>query len=87
MNCLDNTYLDEQITRTKALIDAYYAAELAITAGQMQSYTLNTGQTTQSVTQSNLAVLSSAIDTLYKRLETLCQRRYGTGTVVGRPAW
>ncbi len=84
---IDNTYLDEQITRTKALIDAYYAAILAISTGKNQSYTLNTGQTTQSVTKANLKDLNESLDVLYKRLETLCQRRYGAGTVVSRPAW
>jgi len=84
---IDNTWLDSRIEKTKAMIAAYEDAILAVSAGQVQSYTLNTGQTTQSVTKSNLDGLKRGLDSLYALLDTLCARRYGSGTIIGAPSW
>ena len=79
---IDNAYLDEKITTTKALIDAYEAATLAILSEQIQSYSFDTGQTKQTVTKANLAVLTTATDVLYSRLSDFCNRRGNTAIIV-----
>ncbi len=75
---IDCTWLDARIARTKELIVAYEDAIAALGEEGIQSYTLNTGQTTQSVTRANLTSLQSRLDSLENRLATLSARRYGT---------
>jgi len=70
---MDETYLQEQITATKALIAAYDAAILALIGGA-ESYTLNTGQNTQSVKKHNISELNNTLDALYNRLTILTAR-------------
>ncbi len=86
MTCLDSTWLEARIASVKASIEAYEAAMDSIVAGEVQEYTLDTGQTRQRVTKQNLASLQAAIDTLYARLDALCARRYGGGTIA-IPSW
>jgi hypothetical protein len=84
---MDRAYLQGRITATKALIEAYETAvtELGV-AGGVQSYTLDTGQSRQTVTRADIPALNRMIDSLYNRLATLQARLYG-GTVTARPAW
>lgn len=84
---MDRPYIVEKITATKAQIDAYEAAVLALgTAGGIQSYTLDTGQTRQVVTRADLSSLNTMIDRLYNRLAVL-QARLNGGGLIGRPGW
>lgn len=83
----DRQFWLDRIEKTKALIVAWEDAELAISAGGVQSYTLDTGQTRQTVTRADLATIRITIDSLLNRLVTL-QARIGRGGVVNvRPAW
>lgn len=89
---LDGTFLQERITKTKALIIAYEDAILAISTGGVESYTLDTGQSRQTVTKQNLKDMNTTLDGLYNRLSTFCLRQSnlnGTGgaTNLGRGAW
>ena len=84
---MDATYLQERITKTKALIEAYEDAILAISSGGVQAYQLDTGQSVQNVTKINLSTFHKALDGLYNRLATLEARRNGTGVLTVRPAW
>ncbi len=84
---MDSAYLQQQIDRTKAQIDAYNDAILALTAGGHQSYQLDTGQSTQRVTRLELDTLQKQLDALYNRLVVFEARRNGSGVMHGRPDW
>lgn len=84
---INDTFLEERITATKAAIVAYEAAELAFANdGLMQSYNLDTGQTNQRVTRADLSEIRKTIDSLYNRLSTLTARKDG-GASIGIPGW
>lgn len=83
----DRQFWLDRIEKTKALIIAWEDAELALSAGGVQSYTLDTGQTRQTVTKADLGTIRNTIDSLLNRLVTL-EARLGNGGVVNvRPAW
>lgn len=84
-----STFLTNRINATQALIEAYETALLGITTGTVESYTLDTGQSRQTVTKANIAVLNKALDGLYNRYIMLCQRRDGPGggSMIGRPCF
>lgn len=77
----------DRIEKTKELIVAWEDAELALSAGGVQSYTLDTGQTRQTVTKADLSQIRMTIDNLLNRLATLEARIGNGGTVIVRPAW
>lgn len=84
---MDATFLQERIDATKAQIIAYEDAATALAGGGVQSYTLDTGQSRQTVTRLDLRALQDKIDSLYNRLATLEARLNGSGTITARPAW
>ena len=85
---MDNAFLTERIAQTKLIIVAYEDAILALTgAGAIESYTLDTGQSRQTVTRSNLKELNTTLDGLYNRLCTMQARQTGGGVLIARPAW
>jgi hypothetical protein len=86
MSCEDTEWIQERITKTKALIVAYEDAILALASGA-QTYSLNTGQTTQSVTKANLSSMRMALDALEDRLRNLQNQLTGSGVFIGRPAF
>lgn len=83
---MDATFIQARIDATKAQIIAYEAAAAALGAG-VQSYTLDTGQTRQTVTKLDLSALQKSIDSLYNRCATLELRLNGGGVIISRPAW
>lgn len=83
---MDAEFLKARIEATKAQIIAYEDAITALTTGGVQSYTLDTGQSRQTVTRLELSTLNSALDGLYNRLVTLQARQTGGAVIVG-PAW
>lgn len=86
MTCTDTTWLEARITKTKELIEAYEEAILQLSTGAVQSYSLNTGQTQQTVTKQQLSQLKNTLESLENRYATL-QARLGCGRVYGRPAF
>lgn len=74
-----------RIARTKTLIEAYEDAIEALSTGA-SSYTLDTGQTKQAVTKSNIDSLRLALNNLENRLSTLQARYCGASTRV-IPSW
>ncbi len=66
----DAAWQADRIAKTKALILAYEDAILALSTGA-QSYTLNTGQTQQTVTKGNVASLRDTLKWLESRLANL----------------
>lgn len=87
MSCNDYQYLSARIAAAETAIEQYEAAELALTTGGVQSYTIDTGQSRQTVTRVNLTEIRNAIDGLYNRRATLLARRDGCGVTTARPSW
>lgn len=81
----DSTWLEARIAKTKLMIEAYEDAILALSTGA-QSYSLDTGQTRQTVTQANLGSMRSTLDALENRLTTLEARLNGAAVIV-RPGF
>jgi hypothetical protein len=81
----DIEWLDARIARTKELIVAIEDA-IEKVGGGMQSYTLDTGQTRQTVTKADLSSLEIRLNSLENRLATLQARRNGAALNV-RPVW
>ena len=84
---MDREFIKERIAATKALIVAYEDAVTALgTQGGVVSYTLDTGQSRQTVTRADISSLNRMLDTLYNRLATFEARLYGA-SLTARPAW
>lgn len=84
---MDRSFISDRITTTKSLIIAYENAIAALgTQGGVQSYTLDSGQSRQTVTRADLPRLNAMVDSLENRLATLEARLYGGGTLAG-PDW
>ena len=83
----DRQFLLTRLTRVRALIVAYEDAIEALIGDGVQSYTLNTSQSTQTVTKFDLTNLNKALDGLYNRCAAL-EARLGMGnTTLGVPDW
>jgi hypothetical protein len=87
MSCEIDTFFRDQITATKAEILALQEASLALSTGAIQSYTLSTGQTSQTVTKHNLSTIESAIERLLNRLAVLDARVNRNARIYVRPSW
>lgn len=83
---VDLQFTLERIAATKLQIVAYEDAILALSNG-VQSYSLDTGQSKQSVTRASIPDLQKALDQLYNRLATLTARVSGSGVTRVIPAW
>jgi hypothetical protein len=70
---------------TQAAILVYEAAIEAVSTGQ--SYTLDTGQTRQTVTRANVTELRLMLASLENRLSQLLDRINGGGAHYGRPGY
>lgn len=85
---VDRTFLEERITKTEALIEAWEdALTFLATHGGIQSYTVDTGQSRQVVTRSDIGTINRTIDSLMNRLSTLEARLNGSGVLNARPGW
>ena len=80
------TWLQSRIDKTKTAIEAIEDAILALSTGKLQSYTIDTGQTRQTVTKKDIARLNAELDKLYLRLDWLDARLNGSGTSLVRSA-
>lgn len=87
MSCNDFTFLSARIAATEAAIASYEDAELALTTGGVQSYTIDTGQSRQTVTRADLSDIRAGVDGLYNRRATLLARRDGCGVTTVGPGW
>jgi hypothetical protein len=81
MSVIDREWLEARVTATKAAIIAYEEAILAL-AGGSQSYSIDTGQTRQTVTKADLGSLRLQLNELENRLAVLDARLCGAGTNV-----
>ena len=73
-----------RITFFETLITNLEAAFLVLSTGRVASYTLNTGQTTETVTKRNLVDIRATLDWAYARLEFFLMRYEGGNTIVVR---
>jgi hypothetical protein len=83
---MDATWLQARIDATKSQIEAMETAIDAIITGQASSWSLDTGQTKETVTKKNVVQYQAAVDSLYNRLAVLEARLEGA-VVQARPAW
>jgi len=85
----DRKFLAARIDNTKSLIVAYEDAALAFAAdASIQSYTIDTGQSRQTVTRADAdKVIGKTLDVLNNRLATLQARLTGANTITARPGW
>jgi len=84
---MDAAFLADRITVVKAAIVAYEAAILAIATDGAQSYTLDTGQSRQTVNKLDLPALQKTLDGLYNQLSVMEARLSGNGVLIGRPGF
>lgn len=84
---MDQSFWLGQLTKAQALADAIDTAITGLTLGTIQSYTLDTGQSRQTVTKVDLAALAAMQDQVNNRITTLEARLYGCGTVIAGPAF
>jgi len=82
----DRAWLEERIASKKAAILKFEAA-LTTLAGGAQSYSLDTGQTRQTVTRANLTEIRNMIAQLESDIATLQMRLNGSGRFYVRPGW
>jgi hypothetical protein len=80
------TWFQSRIDKTKTTIEAIEDAILALSTEKFQSYTIDTGQTRQTVTKKDIARLNVELDKLYIRLDWLDTRLNGSGTSLVRSA-
>lgn len=80
------TWLQSRIDKTKTAIESIEDAILALSTGNLQSYTIDTGQTRQTVTKKDITRLNAELDKLYLRLDWLDTRLNGGGTSLVRSA-
>lgn len=69
--CDDRAFLEERLTKVEAAISAYEDALLAFATGAVQSYTLDTGQTRQTVTKANVTEMQRMVDRLMNQRAVL----------------
>lgn len=83
---MSREFIKDRIAATKLQIVSYEVALDALASG-VQSYSLNTGQSQQSVTRASIPDINKVLDSLYNRLVTLEARLTGGGVVRVRPGW
>ena len=83
--CDDRAWILERIEATKAAIIA--CEDEILKVGAIYSYSLDSGQTKQTVTRQQLSSLKAKLDSLENRLQYWQHRLCGGATVYVKPAW
>ncbi len=81
-----DTFWTEQLTLAKAQATALNTAILFLYANPHQSYTLDTGQSSQRVTRPDVERLQEQYDALLNRIASLDARCNGASQQI-RPGW
>lgn len=84
---MTDEFLKSQIERTKTQIESVADAIDQLTAGAVQSYSIDTGQTKQSVTKVDLDMLHRRYDSLMNRYYMLKARCSGDNSFNAGSAW
>lgn len=82
----ERAWIEARIVATRAMIVAYETAILALSNGA-QSYSLDTGQTRQTVTRQQVGSLRLQLDALENRLAYYTNKLTGENTVIVRPGF
>ena len=82
---MNATQLQTRITVTEQLIAQYEGALLALEDPSIFSYTIDSGQSKQTVTRNSIGQLNKSLEILYNRLTFLNSRLTGGGAVVVQP--
>lgn len=83
---MDATFIQARINFLKTAIVAYETAILALQTGGVQSYMIDTGQTSQRVTKADLSKLQGTYSEMLGTLDALYSRLNGA-TIYTSPAW
>ena len=78
------SYIDDRMTAIQAMIEAYETAITTLSSGTTRSYTINTGQTIETVTKKDLFRLQQGLDWLIGRLQYWDHLKCNTGTILAR---
>ena len=84
---MDVAFLTARKDALEARIVQYETAIAALQDATVESYTLDTGQTTQKVTRADVDRLQATLDGMLSSLSDMCNRLSGTGVFIGRPAF
>lgn len=84
---MDSTFLQSQITATQNQIVVYQDLLLALAANPARSYTINTGQTTETVNRWDVDKIHALIDSLYSRLDYLSAQQSGNVSTICIPGF
>ena len=84
---MNAAFIQARIAAIKLRIVAYEDAALALGTDGIQSYTLDTGQSKQTVTKLDLVNLQATIDSLMNQLVVYEARLTGNGVVIARPGF
>lgn len=87
MSCDDAAFWQARLDKTVVLIGIYEDAIDAIGIGGAVSYTLDTGQSKQTVTKFDLVKLNETLDSLNNRYATIQARLNGCGVTINGPAF
>lgn len=82
---MSTDFIKARIAATESIIVKYEEAIVALTSGA-QSYKIETGQDSQTVTRADIDKLQSSIKESYILLDTL-YARYSPNRVTVRPVW
>lgn len=85
MNCY-NEYLKKKIISIQEALDKYTALQIDMANGA-QSYSLDTGQSKQSVSNIDAKDLNEIILSLENQLQMTCVKLYGGGGTQMVPSW
>lgn len=80
-------FLKQRITALELAIVAYEDAILQLSTGTVLTYSLDTGQTKQSVTKVDVIRLQAQLGGMYNMLTVLEARLSGSAAVRVVPAW
>ena len=81
------SFFSDQIDIIRAQILFYNDAITFLIKNPTKSYTLDTGQSRQSVIRQDLESLIKQRNILFGELDVMSARVDGTGTTVARPGW
>lgn len=82
-----NQMLQTRLTNLETQLDDMDAAIIGISAGTLESYTLDTGQDRQTVTKLNLKALVAARDSVLNQYDVICTRLNRSGSPIVRPCF
>lgn len=81
----ERTYLEAQLALCEEAIAATWAAITAVSTGAVQSYSLDTGQSRQTVTKANLGSIRLQLNDLFSMRDMLNARICRRGSYYIRP--